>query len=401
MRLTDAKIRAMKPSKERKILWEDGGTGMGIRIFPSGVKSFIFMYRFDGKARMMTIGKYPQVGLASARSKAVHAKEKLLKGIDPGQELIKEKKADRDAFTVKDLVEEYLEKWAKPRKRSWKEDQRILHKDIVSRWGRRKAKNIQRRDIVILLDELVDRGAPIQANRTLAVTRKMFNFAVGRSILEASPCVSIDAPSKENRRDRALSEDEILKFWDRLDHAKMAEGTKLALRLQLVTAQRKGEIAGAEWTDFDLSRGWWTIPAEKAKNNVLHRVPLSPLALNLLQEIKEHSGESRWLFPGARGDGHITEPAIDHALRNNFDVFEMDHFVPHDLRRTAASQMTGSGVSRLTVSKILNHVDGGVTAVYDRHTYDAEKRQALGTWARKLESILTGQKAKIVNLKRK
>jgi integrase len=398
MRFTDSKIKSIKPSESRKIVWEGGETCLGVRVSPAGRKSFIFMYRYEGKARMMTIGQYPQLSLASARVDLAKAKKKLIEGIDPGKVLVQSKIADRSSPTVKDLVDEYIEKWAKPRKRSWKGDQRTLLKEVIPAWGKRKAKDITRRDVVLLLDGVTDRGAKIQANRTLAVIRKMFNFALGRSILETSPCVAIQAPAKENRRDRFLDENEIEAFWFGLDKAGMSNEIKLILKFQLITGQRKGEVAGAEWKDFDLDKGWWTIPAAKAKNGIQQRVPLSSLAFEVLENIKLISENSNWLFPSPRGNSHITGPAIDHAIRNNIDVFKIDHFTPHDLRRTAASHMTSIGVSRLTVSKLLNHVEGGVTAIYDRNSYDDEKRQALEKWSRKLESILFNKKGKLISI---
>ena len=325
----------------------------------------------------------------------------LNKAVTPQRWNKMQKKSLAAPPSVKRLVAEYIEKYAKPRKRSWKEDERILNKDVVPRWGKRKAQDITRRDIILLLDEIVDRGALIQANRTLATIRKMYSFAMGRGILESSPCVAIPAPSKENRRDRVLNEEEIRTFWEKLDTAKMDNATALALKFQLITAQRKGEVAGAEWKDFDLKNGWWTIPANKAKNGFPHRVPLSSLATEILKELKNVTSQSQWLFPSPRNGQHIAETSVDHAVRENAEHFKIDHFTPHDLRRTAASMMTASGIQRLTVSKVLNHVETGVTAVYDRHSYDKEKRQALETWERKLRGILTGKKAKIVNLKRK
>lgn len=389
MRLTDSKVKSLRPKKSRYIVWEKGGTGLGVRVSPADRKSFIFMYRFDGKPRMMTLGPYPKLKLVSARLKVAQAKDRLAQEIDPGQELIESKESIRGAHSVKALIDEYIEKWAKPRKRSWKEDDRILRKDVQPVWGRKKAETIKRRDIVLLLDEIVDRGAPIQANRTLAVIRKMFNFALSRGILELSPCVQIPAPSKENQRDRVLSDDEIRAIWLSLDDAGMIKEIQLALKLQIITGQRKGEIVGAEWEDLDLKKGWWTIPKEKAKNNLPHRVPLSTLALKILKEAKELSKDSPFLFPSPiKENSHVTEPAIDRAIRNNRELFDIEHFVPHDLRRTVASQITAMGIPRLTVSKILNHVESGVTAVYDRHSYDKEKRVALEKWSKRLEKIV-------------
>ena len=266
MRLTDSKIKSLRPKKARYIVWEEGGTGLGLRVSPADRKSFIFMYRFDGKPRMMTLGPYPKLKLVSARLKVAQAKDRLAQEIDPGQELIESKESIRGAHSIRALIDEYIEKWAKPRKRSWKEDERILRKDVQPVWGRKKAGTIKRRDIVLLLDEIVDRGAPIQANRTLAVIRKMFNFALSRGILELSPCVQIPAPSKENQRDRVLSDEEIRSIWLSLDDAGMIKKIQLALKLQIITGQRKGEIIGAEWSDLDLKEGWWTIHPWKKKS---------------------------------------------------------------------------------------------------------------------------------------
>jgi integrase len=188
-----------------------------------------------------------------------------------------------------------------------------------------------------------------------------------------------------------LTEEELREFWTRLNDARMDEGTRLALKLQLATAQRSGEVISSAWDEFDLVNGWWTIPAEKSKNKLPHRVPLSPPALEVLEQARKVCGGSFYPFPSPRGDKPMAQIALGHALRKNLAVLGVGDFTPHDLRRTAASHMTGMGISRLVVSKILNHVERGVTAVYDRHSYDAEKRQALEAWGRKLQAIITGQ----------
>ena len=147
-----------------------------------------------------------------------------------------------------------------------------------------------------------------------------------------------------------------------------------------------------ERDEIDFDNAMWTIPAEKAKNNLAHRVPLSSMALGILKDAEGLGGNRRWVFPSPRTDGNITGHSVDQAVQRNLATLEVAHFTPHDLRRTASSKMTGDlGISRLTVSKILNHVDRGVTATYDRHSYDHEKRQALDAWGRRLEEIVSGE----------
>jgi integrase len=402
-KLTDFQIKNLKAKDKRYTEW--GERGLGVRVTPNGVKTFIFKFRFDGKVRWMTLGTYPELTLADAHEAHADAWKVLRQGINPGAKAINERKEERDAPTVAALADEYLEKWAKPRKRSWREDARILQKDILPSWGHRKAKDITRRNVVGLLDDIVDRGAGIMANRTLAIIRKMFNFAVSRDVVSVSPCLAVHSPAPEQRRDRVLTVDEIRALWHALKGAKMmSEGTKLALKLQLVTGQRKAEIVSAAWDEIDLTDRWWTIPPEKAKNKMAHRVPLSPLALELLQAAKNITGNSPWIFPSPQTDRHITPEAVDHALRRSGRRSDLEalgfSFVPHDLRRTAASHMTGMGISRLVVSKILNHVERGITAVYDRHTYDLEKRQALEAWGHKLQGIVEGTESNVIPLVR-
>lgn len=386
MKLTDRQIKNLKPKETRYEVFE--GSGFGIRIAPSGKKSWVFLYHFEGRPRRMTFGQYPKVSVATAHEMHGKALADLEKGIDAGANKVEANEEDRLSPTIAALAAEYMEKWAKPRKRSWQEDQRLLDKDVIPVWGHRKAKSIKRREVVLLLDEIVKRGSPIVANRTLAVIRRMFNFAIERDILENTPCLKVKAPAKENQRDRVLSKEEIKKLWHGLENTTMSIFSKLALKLQLTTAQRKWELASAEWKEFDLENGYWEIPAEKAKNGNLHLVPLSKLAINLLQELKDACGDSIWLFPSPVEGQHMAGEAVDHALRKHIKRLEIDYFTPHDLRRTAASHMTAAGIPRLVVSKILNHVENSVTSVYDRHSYDKEKREALEIWGNSLMQLI-------------
>lgn len=400
MQFTDKLLQNLKSKGSRYDLREKSGKGFGVRITTQGEISFFFIYHHAGRKRRMTLGSYPALSLADARKLHRDALSTLENGKDPASLQQQAKIAEKKSETVEDLLNEYLEKWAKPRKRSWKEDERILTKEIKPIWGKRKAKDITRRDVILMLDKILERNAPIIANRTLAVTRRMFNFAVERDIIDTSPCYLVKAPSKENRRDRSLSENEIKIFWKKLDIAGMTEQVQLALKLQLATAQRKGEIVSAEWNEIDLNSGWWIIPATKAKNGLPHNVPLSNIAISILQRLKEISNNSKWIFPSFNPNQHITSTAIDHALRRNKTHFEdVDTFTPHDLRRTTASHMTALGISRLVVSKILNHAENSVTAIYDRHSYDKEKKHAMDVWDSKLNEIIsTKQKENASNV---
>ncbi len=397
-KLTDRTVKLLRPRSERYEVWDASTPGFGVRVSPAGRKTFVYLYRFEGLARRMTLGVYPRISLATARGKQGRARLLLEKeGRDPGAEQMHVKRADRDSLSVQDLADTYIEKWAKPRKRSWQEDQRQLTANVLPFIGRKKAGNVTKRDIIEILDNLIDRGSPIAANRTFAVIRKMFKFGLTKDLVPHNPCEALQAPSAEHQRDRVLTTDEIQVFWNALDGdiLAMTPGIRLCLKLMLATAQRRVEVATAQWSDFD--DGWWTISATISKNGLAHRVPLSPFACKLLRQADK--GDSPFVFPGRSGNGPVRIETVTKSLRHNEQAFGLDHFTPHDLRRTAASQMASTGVSRLVISKLLNHVEGGVTAVYDRHSYDQEKRKALNAWGRRLESITSGKRAKVIELK--
>ncbi len=405
--LTDPFIRSLRPTERGRVeYWDDNVTGLSIRVSEAGRKTWSVVYRINGRLRRYTIGVHPVVGLADARRKAAAALIQVASGADPAAAKV----AARRAETFAELAAEYIENHAKFKKRG-DEDRRVLygsphkkrtgkrpHIGLVKRWGTRKVRDLTRRDVRELLDEVAKRG-PIMANRTLAIVRKVFNFAIERDWLDVNPCHMVKRVVRERPRDRVLTEDEIRAVWSALDGEQPLMAT--LVRLRLLTAQRGGEMLGARWEEVDLTTGWWTIAGDRSKNGLSHRVPLSPQALCLFKEL--HTGReatrrpnedgvpelSPWVFPSTRKIG----PHIHHAQKAFERLVARSgvKFRGHDLRRTAASLMVGGGVPRLVVSKILNHVETGVTAVYDRHSYDPEKRAALDYWGSRLEEIVSAE----------
>jgi integrase len=389
IKMTVRSVDAIRPPTSGQIdYWDADHPGFGLRVSAGGRKAWVAMYRHGNVKRRLTLGTYPALSLAEAREKAGAAYHTVqYEGADPAAA----KKAERAAETFAEVAADYIERHAKRQKRSWRKDALILEKDALSRFGKRKAKDINRRDIIAMLDEIVARGAPIQANRTLEIIRKLFNWAVARDILDANPCYRVSKPSSENRSDRVLTEEEIRAVWQAL--ASEVPLTAATFKLRLLTAQRGSEVLAMRW-DL-LSGDWWTIPAEVAKNGLAHRVPLSAPVLALLDQIRPLAKGSDWVFPGPDGESHrATIHKAHNRIRRRCGV----SFLPHDLRRTAVSHMTSMGISRLVVSKILNHAEPGVTAVYDRHSYDGEKRTALTVWGARLEQIIAGDRADACNL---
>lgn len=399
MRLTDSRVKALKPKSDRYIEWE-GQTGFGVRVAPTGRKTFVFMYRFDGKPRMLSIGVYPKTSLGSAKVHLAQARKKIEDGTDPGVQRRAEKKANKEAPTVVDLAKEFMERYSKKEKKTWKYDEWALEKDILPAIGKLKAKEVKRRDIILTIDRITDRNAPGVARRTLAVVRKMFSFGVTRGIIDHSPCIEIPAPAKPQEKDRVLSEPEIKIFWEGVEKAPLTDSVKLALKFLLVTGQRRGETVASDWEEIDLSEGWWNIPSSRTKSGRPHRVPLNGVALKILSEAKKLSKGSPWVFPSTKGKSHVQAHTLYSAVRKN-NCFGLKLFGPHDLRRTVGTHLPALKVERLTVSKLLNHSEGGVTKIYDKYAYDHEKQSAMRKWSRRLEVIISGKaQGKIIQLQK-
>lgn len=411
MLLTDRGLQALKPHSVRVDVWDRKLHGFGVRVAPSGRKTFVALFRHQRRLRRLTLGVYGKLTLVDARKMAREALRQAEQGRDPAAE----KHAALGAETFGELADLFIEKHAKRHKRSWQDDQRLIKREL-SAWKHTKATEIKRSDVRPLLEAIADRPAPILANRILALVRKIFNFGISRDLLTVNPCWQLERPAKERRRDRVLNEDEIRRLWAGLEAEATAGRIAIATyyKLRLLTAQRGQELERMRWRDVDRAAFVWTIPGADSKNGLAHRVPLSPLAWRLLEDLKAATlieleqvnvgrelkksprlEPSQYVFPSPRrvnGDqpwGRNLQNAIDRIRR----AAGVEDWTGHDLRRTAASHMTASGIPRLVVAKILNHVETGVTAVYDRHSYDAEKRAALEAWSRKLEGMVAGKPA--------
>ncbi|HEX7199999.1 MAG TPA: tyrosine-type recombinase/integrase, partial [Dongiaceae bacterium] len=359
----------LKPPDAGQIdYFDDSLPGFGLRVSAGGRRAWVLLYRHGTLKRRLTLGPYPDLPLAAARDKARDHLREVAHGRDPAAE----KAAGRKAETFAELAEDYLERYAKKRKRSWRKDELALARDLLPRFATLKATAITRRDINRLLDSIVDRGAPIQANRTFGILRRIYSWGIERDIVAVNPCHGIRAPGEEKARDRVLTPDELRAVWNALapEQAQIAA----MFKLRILTAQRGGEVSTIRRSDLDLQSAWWTIPGELSKNGLAHRVPLAPQVVEIVKEALRSAGDDECLFPSPTSAGPVRSNwrAVV-RIRKRSGV----EFRPHDLRRTAASLMTGMGISRLTVSKILNHAESDITAVYDRHSYDAEKRQAL------------------------
>ena len=393
-RFTDRFIDNLKPTASRYMVSEENAHGqgtLGVRVSPTGRRSFVYIYKQGRRTRFMTLGTYPEMTVAMAHEAFGKATVQRERGLDPAVAHVDANAIQRAAPTVAELVERYIAEYARgpglePRKKSWRRDEALLTRHLLPSWGHHRAAAMTRKDVRVVLDAIVRTGHGITANRTFEVMRKMFNWAIDEEVIEHSPCVRVPTPVRQRSRERVLSVAELRRFLERLPEVEMEFSSRLALFSLLLTAQRSCEALTMEWTEIDLERRLWTIPGRKAKNGDLHTVPLSSPALDVLT-IARRLGGQQFVLPSRRGDRPMGETALPHALRRSLDRLEIAPFTPHDLRRTAATRMSEAGVTRLVVRRILNHRDAEVTATYDRYSYDAEKRAALEAWAGELGEL--------------
>ena len=248
-------------------------------------------------------------------------------------------------------------------------------------------------------------------NRVFELVRAIFRWAIGRDMIIINPTAGLQRPiRKEKPRERELSTGEIRVLWlalqraprsrekwkRQLDDFPMRKGTALTMLLALVTAQRIGEVSGIALTELDLNPAApvWKIPGARTKNGEAHRVPLSNLALRLIEEARVLAGDSLWLFPNPSRDGPVHPHAATRALERARTSIGLDDFRVHDLRRTAATRMEELGTPPHVISHVLNHISVSKSTitkkVYSRYTYEREKRATLNAWGTRLEEIVAG-----------
>lgn len=341
MKLTEPKLRKLRPRPYAFEVAE--GRGFGVRVNPGGLVTFQFRFRYAGKPQRLDLGHFPGTSLAAAR--VAHQQARLI--LEDGRNPVEEKRAaDREAFrsehdagTVAELIDEFLDKEIR---RKWKRPEyveEILNADIRRRLGPWRLDAVTRREVVRVLEGIVDRGAPVMANRTASLVKQLFKFGVIRGYLHENPCAEITRTSiggHEQPRDDHLSYLDIWRMWRGLATARFSDGLKLALKILLSTGQRRSELLLGRWEDLDWERQLWRIPADLSKNGREHIVHLTPLTIGLFQELRGAAGASLYLVPSpaAAEDVPITPHAINRAVQRWRDEITLPTLSPHLLRHT-------------------------------------------------------------------
>ena len=383
-KITERTVAGKAPAE----IWDEYLPGFGLRIGKKR-KTFFVMTRINGRQRRITVGNAAVLSLADARDRARDIMRNAAKGIDPQEaEKIMQReaaRARRDTFAC--VAADYMTELGQ-HLQSASELQRKLDMDILPALGDIPVAEVRRADVkALFLDKAETK--PVAANRMLALIRVILNYAIDEELIEANPAARIRA-RPETPRGRYLSEAEIKNFWNGLSETATGPQITRILKLLLVTGQRRSEVTGMRWAEIDLSKAIWELPAERTKAGRAHRVPLSPLALELIGE----PGGSEYVFCNVGGEP-FSPGSVSMAVYRGRDALGLvERATVHDLRRTAATHLGDLGIDRLVIGKLLNHAEVGITGqVYDLSTHAEPKRLAMAAWSNKLLEIVSGKAA--------
>jgi integrase len=439
LKLTDLAVKRLKAPRGVQVDYFDLSLpSFGLRVTgptprtPDGRKSWFAFYRLGSQQRRLTFQPpYPGLGLADARQQAREAFQAVGRGEDPASKqraLWAEKRrlAERGPDTVENVFAEFMKRHMAGKERApgyIAGVRRNFDNHVLPYWRGRLIGSITRRDVIELLDRIIDagkasagqmrkQGGPYAANRTRGAIIKLFNWSIQRGIVETSPAAMVEKPGTERSRDRVLSDAELKLIWCATEA--LTYPWRPYFRLLIATGQRREETARIRWRDIDEAEAIWLIPAEATKADRAHAVPLSRLALASLSECPQGGGyvfttRRQTRRPGMKGEpGEAPLGAFGKAktvLDAEIARIAAETGAPlpqpwtiHDLRRTATTTLGRLGVARFIQQRILNHADRGVTAVYDRYSYLPEKRAALDRWAKHIETLVNPPPAlRIVN----
>lgn len=383
IKLTKTAIDDLPTPTSDLVYWDAALPGFGVKVTPKGRKVFIVLYRTGGagsKLRKYTIGPYGRVTLHQARVAAQKVFAAKLDGRDPAAEKRESKRrlvADRFELLLEEFIAQRLSK-----KRSGAEIGRVLRREFGRQWKGVSVHSITKRHVVDVVTSIEQRGAPAAANKALKSIKTFFTWAVGHAVLEQSRAAGIPLPGKSTSRDRILTDEELAKVI--LAARMMPEPYGDIVEFLALTGQRREEVAGLAWDELDLKQRLWTIPKDRSKNGKAHLVHLSEPSLALLSRRQRGEG---FVFPSSGKPFN----AFSRAKRELDAVCDVTSWRIHDLRRTCVSGMARLKIAPHVADKVINHQSGtisGVAAVYQRHEFLAERKEALELWGQHVESLV-------------
>ena len=396
-RFTEAHIASLKPPQgsKRLELQDAACPGLWLRVTPEGVKSFAVRYWVRGTKRAVrsTLGRHPTLSLKHARAEAASIIDAARRGLDARYE----GRPRDEALTFDEAGLRFFE-WRQrqrgSRKAKWshlEESARRFNVELSPVLGARPLEAITRAEVRTLLAN-IELRAPTVARHCFHDLSVLFKWAVEEDLIDAAkvPLLGIRKPEKPQSRERVLTGSELQRIWQATAEATVFN---VIVRLLILTGQRRGEVAGAAWTEMNIDKATWTIAGMDTKNKQTHCIPLSTLALEIVEMWRKvHATldvnsliDRRNLFP-TEGIGikNSTFCGFSRAKRRLNSRANVHHWRLHDLRRTVSTSLAEMKVEPHIIDAVLNHKSGvikGVAAVYNRHPYLEEKREALERWA--------------------
>lgn len=392
--LTDVQLRNW--IKAGVPLAKADGNGLTFTLSPKGTAAWVLRYRYGGKARELSLGRYPDISLAEARKQATAKRAEVQQGVNVAHAKQMAKLDAAAAVTVKALAEEWMQREIENRIKHPNVVRRVLDRYVVPKIGSLAVEEVRPAHIDKLLQAIIKADAPTVANDALRHIKRMFTFARKRHWVEFNPVADFtaaDAGGTEQQRDRFLSQTELAALFKAMqDSPNFGRQNELAVTLLLLLCVRKMELLAAQWSEFDLAAGVWELPGERTKTGKSIRIPLPALAVDCLTELRVFACGSSYVFPARRVSRqsrfpHVSPDTLNMALKH-LVVPDVAHFTVHDLRRTARTQLAGLGVSSDIAERALNHQIKGVEGRYNRHDYFEERRTALNLWANFLQACI-------------
>ena len=406
MALTDVAVRTAKPGLRDYKLTDSGG--LYVLVTPSGGKLWRLKFRVDGKERKLAIGRYPDIGLAEARKRRDAAREQIALGSDPAREKqrskIKAQLAVENTFTG--IGAEYCAKRKRDGQNPWAPSTAIRCEYLLSRLnasiGRLPIAEIEPADVLAAVRKIESKGKLESARRTLQLASAVFRYAVATARLASDPTRDLKGAltSPTVTHYGALTEPkrvgELLRAIDEYDGSGI---TKIALQIAALVFVRPGELRHADWSEFDLDGGIWTIPAGKMKMRKPHVVPLASQTIAILRQIHEATGPNGYVFPSIRSHTRpMSENTLNAALRRL--GYTSEEMTAHGFRATASTLLNESGKwNPDAIERALAHGESDkVRAAYHRGAHWNERVEMAQWWADHLDTLRKG--AEIVQLVR-
>lgn len=365
--------------------------GLYVIATPRGTVSFkwdFYMGGRNGRRGTLAIGQYPIISLAQARDLLLEAKKDVASGIDPSKKKVAAKRAARSSGTFRSWWMDYL---AHADLADSTKAMRcaVFTRDLDKTIGNLLLTEITEDRLRDLFDRIVERGAPAVAIHCRDICMSVFDWARARGtkIENVSRLIPPTSIARFKPRERNLSPEEIKTALHCFRYVGANVQVKTAAKLLLLTFVRKSELAHATWDEIDFERRLWTIPADRMKKRTLHVVPLSDQAFDLLVSLKTLAGSSPYVLPGRYDPGRPMSGATFNQFFSNVceaakrEGFKLEHFGPHDLRRTASTLLHEAGFASDWIEKQLAHGQRGVRAVYNKAQYLEQRRQMMPSWA--------------------